>query len=67
MDKRLSRRIDKIERKLRPEKGEFWQFPHPDGSFIDVPGYLTLIDIVAMCGGVGENKELNETGRNRTL
>ena len=47
MSKRLSRRIDKIERALKPEKGEWLKFPCRDGSFIEVPGCRTLIDVMA--------------------
>ena len=43
----MARRLDQIERRLKPEKGEWLKFPCPDGSFIEVPGFRTLIDVVA--------------------
>ena len=49
MNKRLLRRVEKIERALEPaDKGACWRFPCPDGSFIEVPGNLTVVDIIAM-------------------
>ena len=64
MSKRLSRRIEKIEKALKPEKGEWLKWPCPDGSFIEVPGCRTLVDVYALCAARGRNKELDETERN---
>ena len=64
MNKRLLRRVEKIERALEPaDKGACWRFPCPDGSFIEVPGHLTVVDIIAMAGMRRKDKELDETER----
>ena len=63
MVKGLSRRIDKIERALEPENGQCRRSPCADGSFIEVPEDLTFIDLMAMCGGMGEDEKLDETER----
>jgi hypothetical protein len=62
MDKKLSRRIDKIEEKLEPEKGCSLRFPDGKGGFIELPGRRSIIDILAIVGA-SKNK-LDETGRN---
>ena len=61
MSKRLSRRIDKIERRLKPEKGEWLKFPCPDGSFIEVPGCRTLIDVMARAMNEKARRKREET------
>ena len=62
MDKRLSRRLDKIEKKLEPEKAHWLRFPDGKGGFIEVPGCRSIIDIIAIAGA-SKNK-LDETERN---
>ena len=59
----LKRRVEKIEQKLEPEKGPSRRIHCSDGSFIEVPDHLTLIDLIAMCGGIGEDEKLYETER----
>jgi len=49
----MARRIDQIERRLEPEKGEWLKWPCPDGSFIEVPGCRTLVDVYAKCSAMG--------------
>ena len=56
MGKRLSRRIDKIERKLQPEKGDWFKFPDGEGGYIEVPGCRSLIDVIAVAG-IGRDKD----------
>ncbi len=63
MDKRLLRRVEKIERALEPEKGECFRFPDGDGGFIEVPGHLTLVDIIALGSARKADEELDETER----
>ena len=58
---RLSRRIDKIERRLKPEKGQWLKFPCPDGSFIEVPGCRTLIDVLARVANEKARRKCEET------
>ena len=62
MDKRLSRRLDKIEKKLEPEEGHWLRYPDGKGGFIEVPGSRSIFDVLAL---VGVSKEkLDETERN---
>jgi len=58
---KLSRRIDKIERRLEPEKGECLKFPCPDGSFIEVPDCRTLIDVLARVANEKTRRKREET------
>ena len=61
MDKRLSRRLDKIEKKLEPEKGQWLRLPDGEGGYIEVPGCRTLIDVLALAG-IGKHEEtMDET------
>ena len=60
-------RLKRIEKKLERENDDCFRFPDGKGGFIEVPGNLTFIDFVAMCGGFGEDKKPDETGRNRTI
>ena len=62
MDKSLSRRLDKIEKKLEPEKGHWLRFPDGKGGFIEIPGCRSIIDIIAIAGA-SKNK-LDENERN---
>ena len=45
---RLTQRLNKIEKKLEPEKSKSTRFPLPGGGFIEVPGNLSLVDILAI-------------------
>jgi len=63
MDKRLSRRLDKIEKKLEPEKGPWLKLPDGKGGFIEVPGCCTWIDMVAKYVVKKSGKRLDETER----
>ena len=63
MSKRLSRRIEKIERVLKPEKGEWLKWPCPDGSFIEVPGCRSLVDVAARAGMRKRKETMDETER----
>lgn len=56
------RRIEKIERALGAEKGTCFRFPCPDGSFIEVPGCRTLLDVLALADA--NRKERTDNGRN---
>jgi hypothetical protein len=40
----LSRRIDKIEEQLEPNKGACLRWPNPDGTFTEMPGCRDLND-----------------------
>ena len=60
----LKRRIEKVERKLEPEKGKWLRWPDGKGGFIEVPGCRTLLDVVAMCMASKRDKGLDETERN---
>ena len=61
---RLSRRIEKIERTLNPDnKGEWLRFPCRDGSFIEVPGCRSLVDVAALIGIGRDNGTVGETER----
>jgi hypothetical protein len=60
---RLSKRIDKIERRLKPEKGEWLKWPCPDGSFIEVPGCRSLVGVAARAGIGRKDAEVDETER----
>jgi hypothetical protein len=64
MSKRLSRRIEKIEKALKPEKGEWLKWPCPDGSFIEVPGCRSLVDVAALAGIGRNDATVDETERN---
>ena len=57
----MARRIEKIERRLEPEKGEWLKFPCPDGSFIEVPGCRTVIDVVARVMNEKARRKREET------
>ena len=61
MDKRLLRRIDKIERALKPEKGEWLKWPCEDGTFVEVPGCRSLVDVAAIVGAGRNDTEVDET------
>ena len=63
MDKRLSRRLDKIEKKLKPEKGHWLRFPDGEGGFIEVPGCDNVMDVIALVGIRKVDHELDETER----
>lgn len=59
---RLSRRIEKIERTLNPDNKDEWlKFPCPDGSFIEVPGCRSLVDVAALIGIGRANATVDET------
>ncbi len=59
---RLSRRIEKIERALNPDNKDEWlKFPRPDGSFIEVPGCRSLVDVAALIGIGRDNATVDET------
>ena len=60
---RLSRRIEKIERRLKPEKGEWLKFPCLDGTFIEVPGCRSLADVAALAGIGRNDASVDETER----
>ena len=58
------RRIEKIERALKINKGKTIPFPDGKGGFIELPYPMNFIDLVAMLGGLGKNKtKVNETER----
>jgi hypothetical protein len=40
----LSRRVDRIEEQLEPEKGPWLRWPNDDGTFTEVPGCRSLND-----------------------
>ena len=63
MDKRLSKRIEKIEQKLRPEKGHWLRFPDGEGGFIEVPGCQTIADVAALAGIGSHREQMDETER----
>ena len=63
MDKRLSRRVDKIERRLKPEKGEWLKFPDGKGGYIEVPHCYSLIDVAAIVGIGSDYAGVDETER----
>ena len=64
MDKKLSRRLDKIEKKLEPEKGHWLRFPDGKGGFIEVPGCRSIVDVLARAG-IGKHEEtMDENERN---
>ena len=63
MDKRLSRRLDKIEKKLKPEKGHWLRFPDGKGGFIEVPGCRSLIDVAALAEARRHREKTDETER----
>lgn len=44
----LSRRIDKIEERLGSSHGPVRRWPNGDGTFIEFPAGLTLVDICAL-------------------
>jgi len=55
-------RLKRIERALEPDgKGKCLKFPCPDGTFIEVPGCRTLIDVLAR---VANEKTRRNSGRN---
>ena len=41
---RLSRRVDRIEERLEPEKGVCLRWPNTDGTVTEVPGCRSLND-----------------------
>ncbi|MEA3227122.1 MAG: hypothetical protein U9Q07_14325 [Planctomycetota bacterium] len=49
---RLSRRIDKIERRLKPEKGEWLKWPDEKGGYIKLPGCRSVVDVLALAGSI---------------
>jgi len=57
------KRVEKIERALKIDKGKTTLFPDGKGGFIELPYPLNFIDAVALLGGLGKNKKLNETER----
>ncbi len=59
----LKRRVAKIEKALEPEKGEWLKFPCPDGSFIEVPGCRSLVDVMALAGTGSGDAKVDETER----
>lgn len=63
MNKRLSRRIEKIEKKLEPKKGQWLKFPDGKGGFIEVPGCRSLIDVAALDGARRHKEKMNEDER----
>jgi len=63
MDKKLSRRVDKIEQKLQPEKGYWLRFPNGKGGFIEVPGCRSIADVAALAGIGSHREQMNETER----
>ena len=56
-------RLKRIEKKLEPEKGERKKFPCPDGSFIEMPVGLTLVDVLALAGIGRDEVTMDETER----
>lgn len=58
----LKRRLEKIENRLEPEKGKTTRFPLPDGSFIEIPGYWSLFDVLALA--MASDKKMDETEQN---
>ena len=49
MRSQLTNRLKKIERTLNPDNKDEWlKFPCPDGSFIEVPGCRSLVDVMAL-------------------
>jgi len=40
----LLRRVDRIEKRLEPDKGPWLQWSNPDGTFTEVPGCRSLND-----------------------
>jgi hypothetical protein len=63
MPRALTNRLRKIEEALEPEKGEWLKFPCRDGSFVEVPGCRSLVDVIALCSMREKDKELDETER----
>ena len=62
MDKRLARRLDKIEEKLKPEKSKTTRLTLPDGSFIEIPDSQSLFDVLALSMANVKNwAKLNES------
>ena len=41
----LSRRVDKIEERLEPDKGACLRFPMGDGRFVELPGCGDMQDV----------------------
>ncbi len=49
MSRALTNRIKKAEQALEPDnKGEWLKFPCRDGSYIEVPGCRSLVDVLAL-------------------
>jgi len=54
----LSRRVDRIEEQLEPDKGPWLRWPNPDGTFTEVPGCKSLNDpqIALRVAGLGTGR-----------
>ena len=64
MSRALTNRIKKAEQALEPDnKGEWLKFPCRDGSFVEVPGCRSLVDVVALIGIGRDNATVDETER----
>ncbi len=52
----LSRRVDRIEEQLEPDRGPCLRWPNPDGTFTEIHGCRSLADIAAICHARGLTK-----------
>lgn len=43
----LSKRVDRIEEQLEPNKGPSLLWPSDDGTFTEIPGCRSLLDVYA--------------------
>ena len=48
---------------MKPKKGEWLKWPCPDGSFIEVPGCKSLVDVAAIVGIGRRDAEVDKTER----
>ena len=62
MDNKLSRRIEKIKKKIESVNSECLQFPDGEGDFIEMPANISLAEIAAECRAE-TGKEPNKTER----
>ena len=52
----LARRVDRIEEQLEADRGPWLRWPNPDGTFTEIRGCRSLVDVAAICRAKGVAK-----------
>jgi len=61
--KSIESRLKRIEKEMVPVKGELMKFPCPDGSFIEIPRGLKLVDLMALLAMEENEQSVDENER----